>query len=186
MVVNVSYDVTIDNAQSILVCTSGNPISVSVNCLLIANTPAVNDGRELEVQRNIPEPVNLLYDDVVNEDVINHLLVDNIPSDTAKHLQKCHFQNFPFQVVLMFLIHGYDLDPTSVIGEGALLRVNAPDNNGEQRQIRPGKVITFDWYRRTDGHFGNVPSGAIQVIETTSSNKTSLFYLCTILWIHFW
>ena len=49
--------------------------------------------------------------------------------------------------------------------------MNAPDNNGEQRQIRPGKVITFDWYRRTDGHFGNVPSGAIQVIEQPPRTK---------------
>jgi hypothetical protein len=172
MVINVAYDITIDNAQSLLLCTSGNPISVVVNCLLVANTPAVNDGRELEIQRNIPEPINLLYDDVVNDDVIGHLLADNIPSDTAKHLQKMPLSKFSVSGsadVLNF--KGMYLDPTSVVGEGALLRVNAPDNKGEQRQLRPGKIITFDWYRRTDGHFGNVPFGSIQVIEQPPRTK---------------
>jgi hypothetical protein len=166
MVLMVSYDVTIDNAQSILLCTSGNPTSVVLNSLLIMNAPAVNDGRELEIQRNIPEPINLLYDDVVNDDVVTHLLADNIPSDTAKHLQKMPLSKFSVSGgadVLNF--KGMYLDPTSVVGEGALLRVNAPDNKGEHRQLRPGKIVTFDWYRRTDGFFGNVPVGAIQVIE---------------------
>ena len=67
------------------------------------NAPAVNDGRELEIQRNIPEPINLLYDDIVNDDVVTHLLADNIPSDTAKHLQKMPLSKFSVSVVQMFL-----------------------------------------------------------------------------------
>ena len=45
------------------------------------------------------------------------------------------------------------------------MRLNAPDDSGFQRKIRPGKTVTLNWYRRTDGAYGNVYPGAIQVVE---------------------
>ena len=60
---------------------------------------------------------------------------------------------------------GVWLDPTATTGEGAMMRLNAPDDSGFQRKIRPGKTVTLNWYRRTDGAYGNVSPGAIQVVE---------------------
>ena len=42
----------------------------------------------MTIERNIPEPINLLFDDVVNKDVLNHLLRDNIPSDAARIISR--------------------------------------------------------------------------------------------------
>ena len=60
---------------------------------------------------------------------------------------------------------GVWLDPTATTGEGAMMRLNAPDESGFQRKIRPGKTVTLNWYRRTDGAYGNVRPGGIQVVE---------------------
>ena len=62
--------------------------SISVLCnTVLVGTCRLQDGRQIEIVRNIPEPVNLLYDDLVNKDVIDHLLRDNISRDVAS-LQK--------------------------------------------------------------------------------------------------
>lgn len=176
MVLTVAYDVDVlPTHVQLLLATEASPQAVFLNSVLAVNAPSINDGRELLVQRNIPEPINLLYDDIVNRDVIASLIEENIPSDTKKILQ-----NFPvsfFDVSDGSTVQDFEglwLDPTSPAGEGALIRVNAPDNDGYQRNFRPGKALLLNWYRRTDGSAGNVPQGAIEVIEQPPRTEPTL------------
>ena len=167
MVLVVALDIDLDkNHQQIVIATECNPLCTMVNAIMIANAPAISDGREVAIQRNIPEPINLLFDDVVNKDVIQHLLLDNIPADAAKIISKLSVSYL--EVSGAAPIQDYEgvwLDPTATTGEGAMMRLNAPDDTGFQRKLRPGKNVTLSWYRRTDGEFGNVRAGAIQVVE---------------------
>lgn len=167
MVLVVALDIDLEaNHNEILIATECQPLCTMANAIMVANAPAVSDGRELTIQRNIPEAINLLFDDVVNKDVINHLLRDNIPVDTARILSKLPVSYFEVTgAAAVQDFEGVWLDPTAVSGEGAMVRLNAPDDSGYQRKIRPGKAVTLNWYRRTDGAYGNVGAGAIQVVE---------------------
>lgn len=167
MVLVVALDIQVAATHNeILVVTECDPISVLCNTVLVGNMPAVQDGRQIEIVRNIPEPVNLLYDDLVNKDVIDHLLRDNISRDVASLLKRLPLAHFPVQHSSSIVdFEGVWLDPTSTVGEGALMRLNAPDGNGYHVPLRPGRVVDLDWYRRTDGEYGNVERGAIQIVE---------------------
>ena len=89
MVLVVAIDVDLEEAtEELLVATEANPMCTMLNAVMVANAPAVSDGREVTIERNIPEPINLLFDDVVNKDVLNHLLRDNIPSDAARIISR--------------------------------------------------------------------------------------------------
>jgi hypothetical protein len=150
-------------------------MAVMCNTILVSNVPAVEDGREIEILRNIPEPVNLLFDDLVNKDVVDHLLRDNISPDVAALLKKLPLAYFPVQHSSSIVdFEGVWLDPTSTVGEGALMRLNAPDGNGYHVPLRPGRVVQLDWYRRTDGAYGNVPRGAIQVVEQPNNAEPNI------------
>ena len=86
MVLVVAIDVDLEEAtEELLVATEANPMCTMLNAVMVANAPAVSDGREVLIERNIPEPINLLFDDIVNKDVLKHLLRDNIPSDASSH-----------------------------------------------------------------------------------------------------
>ena len=167
MVLVVAIDVDLEpTTQELLVATEANPLCTMLNAVMVANAPAVSDGREVTIERNIPEPINLLFDDVVNKDVLAHLLQDNIPSDAGRIISRlavAHMEVTGGAAVQDF--EGVWLDPTATTGEGAMMRLNAPDDSGFQRKIRPGKTVTLNWYRRTDGAYGNVTPGAIQVVE---------------------
>ena len=167
MVLFVAIDVELDETHDeILVATECNPMAVLLNAALVVNAPAANDGRELVIERNVPEGINLLFDDIVNGDVINFLLQDSISSDTGRLLSRLALSHLSVSGAPPILdFEGVWLDPTSKTGEGALLRVNAPDRSGHHRQLRPGKRVNLDWYRRTDGSLGNVSEGSIQVVE---------------------
>ena len=162
MVLVVALDIELSaNNNQILIATECQPLCTMVNAVMIAMRR-----RSLMVEISgsaIPEPINLLFDDVVNKDVVGHLLRDNIPADTARILSKLPVAYFEISGAAAIQdFEGVWLYPTAVSGEGAMLRINAPDDSGYQRKIRPGKAVTFNWYRRTDGSFGNVPSGAIR------------------------
>ena len=167
MVLVLAVDVDLESTtEEILVATEANPLCTMLNAVMVANAPAISDGREVTIERNIPEPINLLFDDVVNKDVLSHLLRDNIPSDAGRiisRLSVAHMQVTGGAAIQDF--EGVWLDPTATTGEGAMMRLNAPDDSGFQRKIRPGKTVTLNWYRRTDGAYGNVVPGAIQVVE---------------------
>ncbi|MGC6508957.1 MAG: hypothetical protein ACON4U_11100 [Myxococcota bacterium] len=167
MVLAVAYDVDVmaDHTQ-LLFATSASPLSVLLNAAMIINAPAVNDGREVVIERNIPESVNLLFDDIVNLDVMAHLTSENLSQDVKgllKSFPLAHFEVSDGQPIKDF--HGIWFDPTSTADEGALMRLNAPDNTGHQRRLRPNDTIELNWYRRTEGDRGNVPSGLVEVIE---------------------
>jgi hypothetical protein len=173
MVLVVALDIDLDaNHSEILIATECSPICTMVNAIMVANAPSIFDGRELIINRNVPEPINLLFDDIVNKDVISHLLRDNIPSDTARLLSQLSISYL--EVTGSAAIEDFDgvwIDPTATAGDGAMIRVNAPDDKGYQRQIRPGKTVTLNWYRRTDGAFGNVQPSSIQVVEQPPRSK---------------
>lgn len=167
MVLTVAYDIDVKATHNqLLLATGANPHAVLMNGMLVVNAPSVNDGREVVIERNIPEPVNLLFDNIVNRDVISHLMGENLSVDIKSILKQfpiSHFEVSDGQPITDF--SGVWFDPTSTAGEGALMRVNAPDNSGFQRDLRPGKAVLLNWYRRTDGSSGNVSQGSIEVIE---------------------
>jgi len=180
MVLVVALDIQLtETHQEILVVTECDPMAVCCNSILVGNVPIVQDGRQVEILRNIPEAVNLLYDDLVNKDVVEHLLRDNIPTDVAQLLSKLPLAYFPVQHANTIVdFEGVWLDPTSTVGEGALMRLNAPDRDGVLHSLRPGRTVQLDWYRRTDGEYGNVARGDIQVVEqpnNASPNILSIF-----------
>jgi hypothetical protein len=176
MVLVVALDVQLaETHKEILLVTECDPMAVMCNTLLVGNLPSVQDGRQIEIVRNIPEPVNLLYDDLVNKDVVEHLLRDNIAPDVAALLKKLPLAYFPVQHSSSIVdFEGVWLDPTSTVGEGALMRFNAPDGDGYHLPLRPGRVVQLDWYRRTDGEYGNVGRGAIQIIEQPTSVEPNI------------
>ena len=176
MVLVVAIDIELNaETEDILVATECNPVCVMLNSVMVSNAPAVSDGREVAIERNIPEPINLLFDDVVNKDVLQHLLRDNIPSDAGRIISRLAVSYL--EVTGGAAIQDFEgvwLDPTATTGEGAMMRLNAPDDNGFQRKIRPGKTVTLNWYRRTDGAYGNVEPGAIRVVEQPPRAKPLL------------
>ena len=167
MVLVVAYDIQLSETHNeILMVTEADPMAVMCNCLLVGNLPVVRDGRQIEILRNIPEAVNLIYDDLINKDVIDNLLRYNISKEVAKLLNNLPLSYFPVKNGVSIIdFKGVYLDPTSMVGEGALMRLNAPDRTGHTESLRPGRVVTLDWYRRTDGMYGNVARGDIQVVE---------------------
>ena len=58
---------------------------------------------------------------------------------------------------------GVWLDPTATTGEGAMMRLNAPDESGFQRKIRPGKTVTLDGIVVQTEPMANVRPGEFMV-----------------------
>lgn len=153
-----------------LVVVSDAPMAVLLNVVMVVNAPAVRDGRRWTVQRNVPESVSLLFEDVITPEVVGQLLEQPIPESAGAVLRRMPLswlsvegqppvQNFA----------GASVDPT----EGKLT-FNAPDGSGTLRPLRPGSRVRLDWYRRTDGQAGEVPAGAISLVEQPPETAPSL------------
>ena len=55
MVLVVAIDVDLEEAtEELLVATEANPMCTMLNAVMVANAPAVSDGREVLIERNIP------------------------------------------------------------------------------------------------------------------------------------
>ncbi|MFT4976221.1 MAG: hypothetical protein ACI8S6_002117 [Myxococcota bacterium] len=156
--------------KELLIATEYRPISVLTNAVLIANAPPVNDGREIVVTRNVPESVSLLYEDLVNKQVMGHLLEHGIPQDAAEIFKKLPLSSMSVigqEPVRDF--EGVGFDPTA-----GQMTVNAADDMGFQRVLRPKDVVSLDWYRRTDGAQGDVAPGLIELVEQPPRSNPTL------------
>lgn len=158
----VSYDVTVDpKVVGFLLVCSQQPRGALANTLLVANTPAISDGRTTVIQRNVPTEYSLLYEDVVDRRVVDQLLQEPIPESAAAVLRSLSLSYFT--VVEQDAVKDYEgikLDAS----EGTLT-LNAPDPRGVFRTFRPGTRIRFEWYRRTDGAAGNRGANTVTLVE---------------------
>jgi hypothetical protein len=157
-----AFDITVsEKHRELLIATEFQPLSVLTNTILVANAPPINDGREVVITRNVPEAVSLLYEDVVNKQVMRHLLEHGIPQDAAAILEKLPLASMsvPGQEPIRDF-EGLALDTTS-----GQMTVNAADDMGQQRVLRPKDIVSLDWYRRTDGAQGDVDPGLIELVE---------------------
>ena len=131
------YDVPLaPGDRGVLFGVSGALGGVCLNVALAANTPAVRDGRLWTVQRNVPEPVSLLFQDLVTPEVVQHTLEQPVPAETAARLSALPLAHFSVEDLdggkgIIRDLRGVAVDPT----EGRLT-LNAPDSRGEERTLR--------------------------------------------------
>lgn len=156
--------------RGLLVVCEGAVEAVMLNPLLVVNAPVVRDGRRWTVQRNVPETVSALFQDLVSPDVLRLLLAQPLPADTAAVLAGLPLSRLAVEGdrgVADFA--GVSVDPS----EGTLTW-NAPDSQGQTTTLRPGARLRLDWYRRTDGRAGQVPAGAISLVEQERDRLPSI------------
>lgn len=150
-----------DSHQAVLIATELKPQAVLLNAILVANAPVVNDGREMVINRNIPESISLLYEDIISAPVMQHLLEHGIPKDAADIIAALPLSSMPVSGEKPIRdFEGVSLDPV----EGQMM-VNAADHDGYQRVLRPKDVVSLEWYRRTDGVRGDIGVGLIELVE---------------------
>lgn len=167
-----AYDVSLpEDARGIVLTVDADMRGLLVNPVLVANMPAVRDGRQWTVQRSVPEPVSLLFGDLITPEVIEQTLEHPIPDAAAALLRGLpqagllvEGQDGPLPPVVSWAGVGVEA------GEGRVV-LNAPDGHGEQRALRPGTRVRLDWYRRTDGEAGRVGPGAIALVEQEASAR---------------
>jgi len=167
----VAVDVQIEkNHSGVIVAVEGDAAGVLFNPLLVANLPAVRDGREIRIRRNIPEGVSLLFQDLVTPSVIDQLVEEPIPEDAlalVKQFALSHFALKDGDDIDNW--RGLDVDPTA-----GSMTINAPDRDGNMQTIPTGERVKLTWYRRTDGARGNVAAGTIRLVEQEASAKPVL------------
>lgn len=158
----VAYDVTVpDDTVGLLLVCAGQPQGAMLNALMVGNMPAVADGRQSVIDRNVPVEFSLLHEDLVDSGVMAQLLEEPIPANAANVLRKLPLAWFGVEdenAIEDF--EGVQIDAS----EGALT-FNAPDAMGQYRQLRPGARVRVDWYRRTHGAAGNRPAGTVRLVE---------------------
>lgn len=157
-------------ADQALVLVDGPLRGAFLNPLLVLNAPVVLDGREVRIERYLPEAVSLLHQDVVTPAVLSDLLREPIPASTARLLR-----NIPlawFQVDEGDPIQ--DFDGVQVDATAGEMTLNAPDDGGHTRALQPGSLIRLAWYRRTDGAVGTLEPGAIRHVEQPPSTSPVL------------
>lgn len=168
----VAWDVETAGSKGLIAVQRGPTHAFLHNAILVANMPAVRDGRSVLVQRNVPEPVSLLNEDVVTQQTIEHLLKDPVPRRAAAALRKLPLARFSIEEADEDDI--VDWAGVRIDGSSGQMTINAPDAVGKQRDLRPGLRIDLDWYRRTDGVWGNVPAGTINLSEQAPNSLPSI------------
>ena len=166
-----AIDITLEPAHiGVIVAADGPVAGALLNPLLVANMPAVRDGRAVPVRRNVPEGVSLLYKDLVTPAVVDQLLDEPIPGDAMAIIRKLRLSHFSvIDGEGLEDWRGVDVDPS----EGTMT-LNAPDREGFTHALSPGETVKLDWYRRTDGARGDVGPRAIQLVEQSAGVKPSL------------
>ena len=166
-----ALDVSVSREHySFLVVVEGKILASMVNPILVANAPRVPDGREVHIERTVPEAVTLLDRDIVSPQVMEQLLSEPLPEsirDVLRRIPLANFQVKKGRPIRNF--RGVQLDAST----GEVL-FNAPDEHGEVQTLRPGAIIELSWYRRTDGEHGEVEAGAIEYVEQPPSARPSL------------
>jgi len=168
----VAFDVEVPASKGLVVVQRGRVHAFLLNAMLVANTPSVDDGRGVLVQRNVPEPVSLLFEDVVTQATFEQLLKDPVPRRAGNALRKMALARFSLEEGEGGDVQdwqGVDID-----GSSGTITLNAPDRDGKQRNFRPGTRLRIDWYRRTDGAWGNVDAGRINLSEQPPNTTPSI------------
>ncbi len=167
----VAVDVTVEKSHSgLVVAYEGDLAGAMFNPVMVANMPAVRDGREIRVRRNVPEGVSLLFQDLVTPEVIEQLTDEPIPDDALALVRKLQLASFALREGEDIQDwRGVDVDPS----EGAMT-LNAPDRDGNLQQLPTGERVKLLWYRRTDGARADVPAGAIRLVEEEAGLEPSL------------
>jgi hypothetical protein len=167
----VALDVAVEpDLTGVLLAVDGGLQGALFNPLLVVNAPAVRDGREIRVQRNIPEAASLLFGDLVTPEVLGRMDEEPIPDDALELVQQLPLSWFTLKKGSEVQDwRGVEVDPT----EGRMT-LNAPDQDGHQTSLPAGERVKLTWYRRTDGGRGDVPAAAIQLLEQEANVKPSL------------
>ena len=156
--------------QGVLVVIDGDLRGAVCNPVLVVQAPAVADGREVRPERAVPEAVTLMGEDVVTNGVRERLLEQPLPARLAQILRRLPLASFAVadeDPIRDFSGVGIDASAGQVL-------LNAPDDRGQVRELRPNTPITLSWYRRTDGDLGEVPPGAIAFVEHPPSTRPAL------------
>ncbi len=159
-----SFDVALEpDILSLLVEVADQGGSLLINPLLCIQAPVVRDGREVTVEREVPEAVSLLNDAVVDAEVIDRVTSAVNPAGGAilaalDLASFTHVSNGKIRSIENYA--GMTMDA----GTGTLT-LNAPDRHGQRTAFRRGDVVGLEWYRRTDGEVGNVAAGSITLVE---------------------
>jgi len=167
----VAVDISLEKTHTGVIIAADGPVAGALlNPVLVANMPAVRDGRAVPVKRNVPEGVSLLYKDLVTPDVLDQLLEEPIPDDAMALLRKLRLAHFS-------VIDGEDVEDwqgVAVDPSDGTMTLNAPDREGVTHPLSPGETVKLDWYRRTDGARGDVGPRTIQLVEQSAGVKPSL------------
>ncbi len=175
LVLVLALDIKVSDQHSeLLITTDYQPISVLLNAIMVANAPSVNDGREIVVTRNVPESVSLLYQDIVNGEVIQHLLTHGIPADAARFIRQMPLASFSIQGSSRDGEPIRDFAGVRLDASSGQMTINAADDQGYQKVLRPKDIVTLNWYRRTDGDRGDVGPGLIELVEQPPRSEPSL------------
>lgn len=167
----VALDVEVEpDLKGVVLAVDGGLHGALFNPLLVTNAPAVRDGREIRVQRNIPEAVSLLHGDLVTPEVVGRMDEEPIPDDALELIQELPLAWFDLKKgPELRNWRGVEIDSS----EGRMV-LNAPDRDGQQTTIPAGERVKLTWYRRSDGGRGDVPAGSIQLLEQEANVKPSL------------
>lgn len=166
----VAYDVTLDDAaDGLLLCVDGPVSAVYLDVLLVVNAPAIEDRREIVVERAAPEAVALLAEDIVGRDAMDALEAAPLAPSTRAALAALplawadvHAKEAAGAVDAGPL---RDFEGVTLDASRGVLTLNGPDATGALRRLRPGAAIDLRWYRRTDGALGRVDAGAITQVD---------------------
>jgi hypothetical protein len=142
-------------------------LGVSMNPMLVVNAPVIFDGRSIDIERVVPEPIELMESDIVGPVEVARLRNRPLGPDVPRLLSSFPLARFGTSGSKSIDgFRGVQLDAQA--GE---IRFNAPDAAGDVHELRVGSEVALDWYRRTDGQDGNVPVGAIELVEQAPSTR---------------
>lgn len=157
-------------ATGVVLSLDGRAVGLFANAVLVIDAPVIRDGRTTIVSRAVPEPISLLFEDVVTPGTIARLGASALPASVRRVVSAIP--------TAMFMVDGrepiadfagVDIEPS----EG-VVTLHAPDANGRTRALRRGQEVELRWYRRTTGAAGNVPTGAIDFVEQAPTTRPRL------------
>lgn len=157
-------------ANGVLLVIDGPARGVLLNAALVINAPVVRDGRGTSVSRAIPEPVSMLFEDLVTPATLEQLATSGVPASTARALRQ-----MPSAV---FMVDGstplLDFEGVDVDAVQGVVTLNAPDARGRTQTLRRGQEIELRWYRRTQAALGNVGAEQINFAEQAPTTRPRL------------
>ncbi len=166
-----ALDITLaDEHTGALIAADGQLVGAFLNPLMVANAPAIRDGRTVSLDRTVPTSISLLHQDVLTEAVVRQLLEGPVPEAAAEALRRLplSWMDVDGQDPIV------DFQGVSVDASAGELTLNAPDPSGEARTLRPGASVEIGWYRRTDGAHGDVEPGAVEYVGQSARQRPRL------------